>query len=194
VALKRGIPRSGKTKEKEGREARARPKGKPPPAPRRSPGATHLSLEPTWGQTEGKNTELEQSAPPAETNVLSVSRVDGDVEVGVPQIDRGRPIPRAYGVAEILWGLHTEVGSVQVGRIQPFEVDHGPHAPILLLHKENGADEAGRRGMQGNLLDGPFRQHGLHLNVDEVVVRSLRRSGEIHSRAGERGRRREGGR
>jgi hypothetical protein len=85
------------------------------------------------------------------------------------------------------------MGSVQVGRVQPFEVDHRPHTPILLLHQKNGADEAGRRGMQGNLLDGPFFQHGLHLDVDEEVVRPLRRSGETYSGAGERGRRREGG-
>jgi hypothetical protein len=85
-AKKGRIPRSGKDNEKEGREARARPKGKPAPQPQGAAPGQHLSLEPTWGQTKGKDAEMEQLAPPAETKELPVRWVNGDVEVGVPQV------------------------------------------------------------------------------------------------------------
>jgi hypothetical protein len=80
---------------------------------------------------------------------------------------------------------------IEVSCIQPLKVDDGSHPPVLLLHQEYIADEAGRRGKQGNLFYGPLLEHRLHLEVDEMIVRPLLWSGEADSWAGERGRRRE---
>jgi hypothetical protein len=57
----------------------------PPPAPRQSPGAgEHLIMEPTWGQTEGEDTKLEQATSPAEAEIFPIRSVNGDVEICVP--------------------------------------------------------------------------------------------------------------
>jgi hypothetical protein len=69
-------------------------------------------MELTWGKTEGKDTKLEKVASPAEAEKLPVLRMDGDVEVGVPQVDGRCPVPSADGMADVLGRLHAEVWSV----------------------------------------------------------------------------------
>jgi hypothetical protein len=94
-------------------------------------------------------------------------------------------------VSNILGHFHPEMRGIEVSCIQPLEVDDGSHPPVLLFHQKYVADEAGRRGNQGNLLYGPFLEQSLHLEVDERIVRSLQWSGEANSWAGERRQRRE---
>jgi hypothetical protein len=116
--------------------------------------------------------------------------VDGIMKICIPEVDGSRPVPRADGVLNILGRFYPEMRVIEVSCIQPLEVDDGTHPPVLLLHQKYVADEAGRRGNQGNLLYGPFLEQSLHLEVDERIVRSLRWS-EADSWAGERWRRRE---
>jgi hypothetical protein len=84
-------------------------------------------MEPTWGKTEGKDTKLEEATSPAKAEKLPVLHMDGDVEVGVPQVDGCCPVPSADGMADVLGRLQAEVRSVQVRRIEVLEVDHGAH-------------------------------------------------------------------
>jgi hypothetical protein len=48
-------------------------------------------MEPTWGKTEREDTKLVEAASPAEAKELPVLRMDGDVEVGVPQVPLWMP-------------------------------------------------------------------------------------------------------
>jgi hypothetical protein len=76
----------------------------------------------SWRESEGENAEAVEAALPPETHVLFCRVVEGDVEVGIPQIDGSRPITWTEGMADILCGLHAEVGGVQVHRVQLFQV------------------------------------------------------------------------
>jgi hypothetical protein len=105
----------------------------------------NLIMEPTWGKAEGEDTKLVEAASPAEVKELPDLRMDEDVEVGVPQIYGCRPVPSANGMAYILRRLHAEMGSVQVRRVETLEVDDRMHTLILLLDKEDVADETGGR-------------------------------------------------
>jgi hypothetical protein len=135
-----------KNKEKRKARGQSASRGRTTP-PRQSPGAgEHLIMEPTWGQTEGKDTELEQAASPAEAKKLPVRSVNGDVEVSVPSVDGSPPVPGADGVTHILGRFHAKMWGNEMSRVKSLEVDDGPHSPVLLLYQEDRTDEAGRRG------------------------------------------------
>jgi hypothetical protein len=47
------------------------------------------------------------------------------MEVGIFEVDGGRPIPRANGLADVLDGVHPEVKGVQPPLVEPLEVEDG---------------------------------------------------------------------
>jgi hypothetical protein len=96
----------------------------------------------SWRESEGENAEAVEAASPSETHVLLCGVVEGDVEVGVPQVYGCRPIAWSEGVADIFDGLHAEVGGVQVRRIQLFQVEYQAHTPTLFWDEKDGTDVA----------------------------------------------------
>ena len=105
--------------------------------------------------------------------------MDGDMEVSVLEVYGSRPISRADCLTNFLHRFYLEVGGVQITRVEPLEVEDGPHPSTLLRNQEEAAYKAQRWRVEGDLLDGSLAEKGLHFPVYEVVSIPLGRGGEV---------------
>ena len=92
----------------------------------------HESEEEGGGaEAEGKDFELEELPLPAKAEITTPLPVDGNVKVGVFQVDGRRPIPWAKKKGHVLHRVHAEVWAIDEKLVEAFQIDDGSPAHRL---------------------------------------------------------------
>lgn len=137
-------------------------------------------------EAKRQDPELPHPAFPAKAKEAAGRGSDGDVEVGVLEVDGRRPIPWTQEKGDVLHCVHTKMRAIDEELVEALQIDDRP-PPHRLRDEEQLREEAW--GGKRDLLDGPFPLQSLHLRVDEIHVILAREDGE-RRRTRERKRRR----
>ena len=141
----------------------------------------HESEEEGGGaEAEGKDFELEELSLPAKAEITTPLPIDGNMKVGVLQVDGRRPIPWAKKKGHVLHRVHAEVRAIDEKLVEAFQIDDGAPAHWL-RNEEYFREEAGLR--QRGRLYRPLGEERPHLLVHQSDVFRVGKS-----RVGGRGR------
>ena len=119
------------------------------------------------GEAEAERQDPELPHPTAPTEAKEAARRwgDGDVKIGVLEIDGRRPVPGTQKKSNVLHCVHPEMRTIDEELVQFLQIDDRP-PPDWLRHEKKSREKA--EGGKGDLLYGSLSLQRLHLRVDEI--------------------------